>query len=196
MKSHVPLDCSISLPTQGGPSFTLRNRLIRLLWNVSWAILAAWTPTPFYRYRVALIRMFGGEVDWSAHVYGSARIWLPSNLQMGPHSCIGPDVNCYCMGRITLEAGAIVSQGATLCAGSHDIHDADFQLVTKPIIVRKQAWVAAEAFLGPGVTVGESAVIGARAVLFSDASSNGIYVGNPAKRIKDREVTRKCENDA
>jgi putative colanic acid biosynthesis acetyltransferase WcaF len=81
---------------------------------------------------------------------------------------------------------AIISQGAHLCAGTHDISDADFQLITKPIIIERGAWVAAEAFIGPGVVVKEYAVVGARAAVFRNADAFGIYVGNPAKFIKKR----------
>lgn len=134
--------------------------------------------------------MFGARVHSTAHVYASARVWYPSNLVMEEHSALGPRVNCYCMAPIHLGAHAIVSQGAHLCAGTHDISDMNFQLVTKPIVIGADAWVAAEAFIGPGVKVGHGAVIGARAVLFKDAEAGGVFVGNPAKfvrwRIKDR----------
>jgi len=75
-----------------------------------------------------------------------------------------------------------------LCAGTHDIEDPDFQLLAKPIEVGRDAWVAAEAFIGPGVKVGDRAVIGARSVLFKDAESGGVYAGNPARLIKHRKL--------
>jgi putative colanic acid biosynthesis acetyltransferase WcaF len=79
-----------------------------------------------------------------------------------------------------------VSQGAHLCTGSHDIVDPNFPLVTKPIIIEAYAWIAAEAFVGPGVTVGEGAVLGARGVTFRDLSPWTVYVGNPAKPVHQR----------
>ncbi|MGM9424848.1 hypothetical protein [Hydrogenophaga sp. MI9] len=90
------------------------------------------------------------------------------------------------MGRISIGEKAIISQGAYLCAGTHDIADPHFQLKSYPIEIGAMAWVAAEAFVGPGVTIGEAAVIGARAVLFSDAKPYGVYVGNPAAWLKTR----------
>lgn len=180
------LDAKKSRPLEGGPSFSLSNRLVRAAWMVTWGLLASWTPAPMHRYRVALIRLFGGKVDWTARVYGSARIWLPSNLEMGAHSCLGPEVQCYCLGPIVLGERAVVSQGARLCTGTHDIRDEDFQLVARPIAVERGAWVAAEAFIGPGARVGEAAVVGARAVLFGEALPGGVYIGNPATKIKDR----------
>jgi putative colanic acid biosynthesis acetyltransferase WcaF len=107
-------------------------------------------------------------------------------LTMGAHAVLGPKVNCYCMGSVSLGEKAVVSQGAHLCGGTHDIKDPHFQLVTRPISVERGAWVAAEAFIGPGVVVGEFAVIGARAVALRNAEPYGVYVGNPAQLVKQR----------
>jgi len=180
------LDASKSQPLAGGASYSLRHRVCRLVWAAVWIAMAAWTPPPFHRWRVLWLRLFGAKVDWTAHVYGSARIWYPPNLWMDAHACLGPKVNCYSMAAIRLGRNAIVSQGSYLCAGTHDIEDPHFQLVTKPIVIGDDAWVAAEVFVGPGVSIGDGAVIGARAVLFRDAESNGVYAGNPAKLIRQR----------
>ena len=98
------------------------------------------------------------------------------------------------MAPIHLENRAIVSQGAHLCAGTHDIEDKNFQLVARPITIGTGAWVAAEAFIGPGVTIGAHAIVGARTVLFKDAEANSVYVGNPAQFIKYRQVVPSKEN--
>jgi putative colanic acid biosynthesis acetyltransferase WcaF len=175
-------------PIAGGPSFTLRNRLIRLLWRVVWFTLASWTPPYFRAWRRLILRAFGAQIAPTADIYSSVQIWLPSNLEMGEYSNLGPMVNCYSMDKITLGAYASVSQGAHLCAGTHDIDDPYFQLVTKPIAIGDNAWVATEAFVGPGVRIGEGAVLGARAVTFSDLEPDTVYIGNPAKPIRRRSL--------
>jgi putative colanic acid biosynthesis acetyltransferase WcaF len=180
------LKASISKPTIGGPTYKLKHRIFRLAWQLVWIVLASWTPPPMHRWRVLLLNLFGAQVHYTAHVYGSAKIWYPPNLVMGKHSCLGPRAICYCMAKITLNDGAIVSQGAHLCTGMHDIEDPYFQLLVKPIYIEGDAWIAAEAFVGPGVTVADGAVIGARAVLFRDAEENGVYAGNPAQLIRHR----------
>lgn len=180
------LDAKQSKPLEGGPSFPLAHRLFRVGWSVSWLLLASWTPPPLHRWRNWLLRLFGADLHRTARVYGKAIIWYPPNLTMHAHAVLGPRANCYCMDKITIDKMAVVSQGAQLCAGTHDISDPNFQLVTKPIVIGPRAWVAAEAFVGPGVTVNEGAVIGARAVLFRDAEAWGVYAGNPATRMKTR----------
>lgn len=188
-KRHVDLlDANNVKPLEGGPSFSLKHRLERALWGIVWTILGAPSPTPLHGWRRLLLRLFGAQVAPTSKVYPSAVVWYPRNLVMRDYACIGPKVNCYCMDRITLEAYAIVSQGAYLCGGTHNVDDPSFQLDTKPIRIGSNAWIAAEAFVGPGVVVGEGSVLGARAVTTKDLDPWTIYVGNPAKPLRRRKA--------
>lgn len=180
------LKASVTNPTQGGPSFSARHRVTRACWIVAWGLLASWTPPPLLPWRRLLLRAFGARIASKANIYGSARIWYPANLTMGDHATLGPGANAYCMDRIVLEPYAVVSQGAFLCGGSHDIEDPHLQLVVRPITIHRRAWIAAEAFVGPGVTVGEGAVLAARAVAVKDLEPWTVYAGNPAKAVKTR----------
>ena len=182
----TPLDAAIARPLAGGPSFSTANRAIRLLWIVCWRLLAGWTPRQFGPWRRLLLRMFGATMAPGSDVRGSARVWYPANLTMGPRAVLGPGVNCYTQARITIGADVIVSQGAHLCAGTHDVDDPAFQLIARPITIGDGAWIAAEAFVGPGATIGERAVLGARAVAFGTLEAEMIYVGNPAKPARAR----------
>ena len=87
---------------------------------------------------------------------------------------------------MTVREGAVISQDAVLCAGAHDIDRPELPLVVKPIEIGREAWIASGAFIGPGVTVGEGAVLGARAVAFRDLEPWGVYIGNPARKVRDR----------
>ncbi len=107
---------------------------------------------------------------------------------MGAHAYIGPQVIVYCMAPITLGDYAIVSQRAHLCAGTHNIDDPHFQLEARSITIGRRAWVAAEAFVGPGVTIGDGAVLGGRAVAFRDLKPWNVYSGNPAVSLRERKV--------
>lgn len=185
-----PLDAQQSDPLNGGPSFSLGNRLFRLVWTVAWLALAAWTPAPFSPWRRLLLRAFGAQVEAQCDVRGSARVWYPPHLRMARRSQLAAGVVCYNMAPVTLGEGALVSQRAVLCAGTHDIDDPSFQLVARPISVGAGAWVASEAFVGPGVTVGEGAVLGARAVAFRDLPPWTVFAGNPARQIRMRQRGR------
>ena len=172
----------------GGASFTLRNRLYRLAWMVTWRLFASWTPAPMHGWRMFLVRLFGGKTTRTGGIYPSARIWSPANFELGEQAFVGPDVKIYSMAKITLEPYALLSQGVHICAGTHDIEDPNFQLQARPIIIGARAWIAAEAFVGPGVTVGQGAVLGARGCAFRDLEPWTVYAGNPAKPLRARTV--------
>lgn len=185
---HGILDAGAARPLQGGPSFALRLRLSRLLFGVCWTLFAAWTP-PFLRgWRRCLLIAFGARIGKGAIVYGSVRIWNPALLKMGEYAVLGRRVNCYNQAPITLGAFVTVSQDVTLCAGTHDYEDPNFQLRTRPIVIEAYSWIAAEAFVGPGVQVGAYAVLGARGVAMSDLEPATVYAGNPAVPIKRRKL--------
>lgn len=180
------LNARVTETWKGGASFSLSNRLYRVVWIVTWACLAAWTPPPLRAWRRFLLRAFGARVAATANIYGSARIWSPRNLILEDYACIGPKANVYAMAPIRLGIHALVSQGAHLCAGTHDIDDPAFQLKARPIVIGAYAWIAAEAFVGPGVTVGTGAVLGARGCAFRDLDDWTVYIGNPAQSLRLR----------
>ena len=181
-----PVDVPIERSVRQGPSFTLSQRLHRVLWKAVWTLLASWTPASFSPWRIQLLKLFGAKVHPGAAIASSARIWLPRNLELGSQSVLGPGVDCYNMGMITIGAGVVVSQRAVLCGGTHDIHDELFQLKVAPITIGDHVWIASEAFVGPGVHVGEGCVLGARGCAFSDLDPWTVYRGNPALRLKER----------
>ncbi|HEU0043733.1 DapH/DapD/GlmU-related protein [Sphingomonas sp.] len=171
-----------------GASFSLGNRLFRVAWGVGWLVLARWTPPPLHGWRRLVLRLFGARLAPGARVHASVRVWYPPNLTLGADALVGPGVQLYNQGRIAIGARSVVSQGAYLCASTHDIADPQFQLVVRPITVGEGCWIAAEAFVGPGVSVGDGAVVAARAALFENARAKGVYRGNPAAWIKERRL--------
>ena len=181
-----PLDATRVNPLEGGPSFSLGNRMFRAVWILSWALLASWTPPQLRSWRRLLLKLFGAQMGQFSDVRGSARVWYPPHLHLAERALLAERVTCYNMAPISLGRGALVSQGAHLCAGSHDISSATFQLTARPIVIGGQAWIAAEAFVGPGVEVGEGAVLGARSVAFRSLDPWTVYGGNPAKPLKRR----------
>lgn len=164
-----------------------RHQFLRLIWNAVWLIGARWLPrSAGTGWKRTLLRMFGADVASTACVYSSTRIYYPPNLTMHPYSCLASEVDCYNVAPIVIGTHVTVSQKTTLCTASHDIADRNHQLITRPITICDDAWVAAEAFVGPGVTIGEGAVVGARAAVFKDVEAWTVVGGNPAKFIKKR----------
>ena len=134
------------------------------------------------------LRCFGAIIHKKAIVYSSAKIYMPLNLEMDEYAIIGPDVDCYNVTKIKIGAHSVISQKSYLCTASHDISRPDYPLITAPIIIENQVWIAADSFVGMGVTIGQGAVVGARASVFKDVKSWTVVGGNPAKFIKNREI--------
>lgn len=177
---------SVNTDTHAGASFSLSNRAARVVWNLVQGTLFRWSPRPLHGWRSFLLRLFGAKVGRGAHVYAGAKIWAPWNVDIGEETGVADGATLYSQGKITLGRRVVISQGAHLCAGTHDYEKPGFPLVTAPITVGDEAWIAAEAFVHPGVTIGEGAVIGARAVVTRSQPAWMVCAGNPARPLKPR----------
>ena len=162
--------------------------LLRWLWAVVQATLFRWSPRPLHGFRARLLRLFGADIALPSQVviFPTARVTYPWKLTLEPRAMVGRYVTLYTLGHITIQRGANLSQNCHLCAGTHDFLRWDMPLVTRPIIIGKNAWLGADVFVGPGVTVGELCVVGARSVVVRDLPSRKICVGQPCRPIKDR----------
>ena len=176
--------------------FSVRNRLARGVWTLVWAIFCRLSPRPLHGWRCVWLRLFGAQLNGRVAIYPSARVWAPWNLQMEDGSSIGDEVECYSVDRIVLEEGAIVSQYSFLCTASHDITDPGRRLITAPIRLRRLSWVCAGAFVHPGVTIGEGAVIAARSVVVKSVAPWDVVGGNPAKFLKTRVLAGRESSSA
>lgn len=162
----------------------------RALWNIVWLFL--FRPTPdrgfvlFVRWRVFLLRLFGAKIGKHCAVRNSCKIWQPWNLELGDWVALSEDCDIYAVDKIKIGNRATVSRGAFLCCASHDIASATMELISAPIIIGSDAWVASRVIVMPGVTIGDGAVVGAGAVVTHDVEQWTIVGGNPAKLIKKR----------
>jgi len=162
---------------------------LRILWTLAHPLFR-FSPRPCFAWRRFLLRCFGAKVGQSVHVYPSATIYFPWNLDVGDESAIGEHALIYNLGNVTLGPRVTISHCAHLCAGTHDHTKPDFPLLRPPIVIGSDAWICADAFVGPGVTIGEGAIVGARAVAMKDVKPRTIVLGNPARESRKREITQ------
>ena len=174
--------------TYTGPSFSLGNRLARLLWNIVFGIFFRFSPKPLHFWRTMLLKIFGAELGKGVHVYPNVKIWAPWNLTLGDESGIANGAIIYSQGKVTIGKRCVISQGAHLVSGTHDYTLPGFPLVTKPIKIGDHVWIAAEAFIHPGITIGNGCVIGARSVVVKDLPEWMVCTGHPCVPIKKREL--------
>ena len=166
-------------------NYTPAERRARLAWALGERIFRA-IPRPFFQTRAALLRLFGAKVGAQCQIYPTVRIFLPSQLEIGDWSAVGDGVNLYNLASIRIGQRVTISQGAHLCAGTHDFRDPRMPLVRATIVIGDEAWLCADCFIGPHVTVGARAVIGARAVAMRDVDAGAVMAGNPARQVSQR----------
>jgi putative colanic acid biosynthesis acetyltransferase WcaF len=165
--------------------YPVSNRVGRFLWSVVYTLLFRFSPRPLHRWRCFLLRCFGAKLGSGCHIYASARIWAPWNLQCGSRACIADHSEVYNPAAISLGEGVVISQGAFLCTASHDYVDPEFPLIHGTIVVGRRAWVAARAIVLMGVTIGEGSVVAAGSVVTKDVPANVVCAGNPARVVKN-----------
>jgi len=185
MNPDDPLEVDIAA-NRAAAKWTPTEMVRRVLWELLRRPLFAWTPRPFWAWRRAVLRLFGARVGREVHFHPTVRIAIPWNLRVDDYAAVGDFVILYSLGVITIGKAATISQYAHLCAGSHDYRQRSLPLLKPPIRIGAGAWVCADAFVGPGVAVGDMAVVGARAVAVRDVPEGAIVAGNPARVVGRR----------
>jgi putative colanic acid biosynthesis acetyltransferase WcaF len=161
--------------------------LKRLLWSCVQLPFWLRIPRVLSPVRIALLRLFGAQIGRRCLV-GSARIWVPWNLQMGEFSAIADSVEIYNLAPVRIGANSVVSQRSYLCTATHDYTKSNCPIYSLPITIGASAWIAAAAFVGPGINVGEGTVVGACSVVTKDVPPWTVCAGNPCRVIKARNL--------
>lgn len=160
------------------------------IWWLVQSTLFRWSPQFAYGWRTWLLRLFGANIGKGVVIRPTATFTYPWKISIGDHSWIGDDVCLYSLGKIVIGKNVVVSQKSYLCTGSHDIDKIAFDIYAKPIRIEDEAWVAADVFVAPGVTIGRGSVVGARSSVFQDLPEGMLCLGNPAKAVKPRRCPK------
>ena len=169
------------------PSFSMSNRVARVLWFLAHRLLVRYSPRPLHAWRATVYRCFGARLGPSCRVYPTADVWAPWNLVCEDAVFIANGAVVYNPSPIHLGSHSIVSQDAYLCGASHDCDDPAFPLISAPIVIGRYAWICARAVVCSGVTVGEGAVLALGGVATRDLERWTVYGGVPARVIRQRK---------
>lgn len=138
--------------------------------------------------REILSQIFDQELD------ETTAIFPPFTTNFGRFTTIGKQVfiNHGCsfldLGGITIEDQVLIGPQVKLVTENHPLDPATRKgLITRPILIKQNAWIGAGATILPGVTVGENAVVAAGAVVSKDVAANTVVGGIPAKFLKNIE---------
>jgi putative colanic acid biosynthesis acetyltransferase WcaF len=162
--------------------------LRRWVWLFIQSTVFRWSPRPCHGFRARLLRWFGASVAHPGQVvvFPTAKVTFPWRLTLEARTMVGPGVHIYNLADVRLEYGANLSQHCHLCAGTHDYTRWSMPLVTRPIVIGRNAWLGADVFVGPGVTIGELCVVGARSVVVKDLPDRTVCAGHPCRPLKPR----------
>jgi acetyltransferase-like isoleucine patch superfamily enzyme len=138
------------------------------------------------RLRIFLYRKIGMKIGNNCVVRRGVYLGSPNELELGDGSFIGR-ANLYCTGGVRIGKNVNVSDGAVIITAKHDVNSPAFEALYQPITVNDWAWIATNAIILAGVTIGEGAVVAAGAVVTKDVLPYSIVGGNPAKVIGERK---------
>lgn len=165
-------------------AFSVKVR--RVVWAAVQATLFRCSFHTANGFRSFVLRAFGAKIGQHCTIRRTATVYYPWQFALGDLSSLGDFATVYNLGPVAIGARVTVSQEAYICAGTHDYRRADMPLVTEPITIGDDAWICARAFVGPGVRVGEAAILAACGVAFTNLDPWTVYGGNPAVKMKTR----------
>jgi putative colanic acid biosynthesis acetyltransferase WcaF len=146
--------------------------------ELAWVVIKAMFFTPSFplpsAWRVWWLRRFGGRIGKRVVIRSGVNITFPWRLTVEDDVWIGEDVLLLNLVEIHIESNSCISQRAFLCTGSHDFRKETFDLITKPIVIKSGSWICAQAFIGPGVTVGPNSMVCAGTVISKDLPQNSV----------------------
>ncbi|MCK1799884.1 glycosyltransferase [Micrococcus sp. XM4230B] len=137
--------------------------------------------------RMKLLGRLGLRGADDVRVVGGAHLVEPRDLVMGAGSFIN-DSAFIDRGPVVLGKNVYIGPRAVLITARHSVGSADQragQGAPAAVTVGDGTWIGANATVLPGVTIGGGCVIAAGAVVTADCEANGLYVGVPARRVKD-----------
>jgi putative colanic acid biosynthesis acetyltransferase WcaF len=115
--------------------------------------------------RCFFLRLFGAKIGRAVVIRSGVHITFPWRLTIGNHVWIGEDVRILNLADVTIGSNVCISQQAFLCTGNHDYKKPTFDLITKPIEIADSVWIAARAFIAPGVKIDANNIIRAGSVV-------------------------------
>ena len=169
--------------------WTLRQKLVRLAWGT--AGRALWIMLPGAR--ASMLRLFGGTVGRNCTFARNVAIAIPWNVKIGDNVEVGQRAILYSLGVITIGDSVIIDDFAHLCAGTHDMTDSRFPLLTPPITIGSGSFIGIDAYIGPNVTLGAECKVWPRSSVHKSCGDNTALRGNPARPVRS-ETTEGTES--
>lgn len=161
-----------------------------ILWYFVNALIVRASWNPFMIVKIALLRAFGAKIGNGICIKNNVIVKSPWNLVIGDNCWIGEFCWIDNLDKVFIGNNVCISQGALLLTGNHDYKDSSMPYRNAPIKIEDGAWVGANTTVCAGVVVGKNAVLTAGSIATKDLEADGVYQGNPAKKIREREIIK------
>lgn len=165
---------------RGRSAFTVQ------IWWIVQDTLFRLSPQALYGWRNFLLRLFGAKLGRAVQIRSTTRVTYPWKLTIGDYVWVGDGCVFYNLGPIELGSHVAIAHDVYFCTGLHDYSRTDFPIGQKPIHIEDEVWIPNDVFVGPGVTIGKGAIVGARSTVLKDLPGGMICLGNPAKPVRPR----------
>lgn len=164
------------------------NAFKRFLWYYSNSLFFKSSLFPFYNLKTGLLKLFGAKVGSGVKIKPCVNIKYPWLLQIGNDVWIGENVWIDNIVMVTIGSNVCISQGVMLFTGSHDYKKNTFDLITGAVVLEDGVWIGAGAIVNQGITIASHAVLTSGSVATRGLEAYTIYQGNPAVKIRDRNI--------
>ena len=165
----------------------LKVRVHQFLEDLKYVLLNYFVANiPCWHIRKLFYRMFGMQIGKNTRIHMKCIILSPQRIKIGERTVINE--HCFIDGRGGLKIGndSSISVFSMIITGSHDMYSESFKYKSAPITIGNNVWLGARAIVLSKAEIEDYAVIGAGAVFMGLAKQNGVYLGVPAKWVKDR----------
>ena len=162
--------------------------LTRMIWFIINVIFLLNPLNPSSKLKSFFLRLFGARIGNKVFLKPGINVKYPWNVEIGDYSWIGERVWIDSIANIKIGNNVCISQDSYLCTGNHDWADRSFGLIVEPIVIEGGAWIGARVLVLPGVTIASHSVITAGSVINKSTEPYMIYSGNPAIKIKKRDI--------
>lgn len=164
------------------------NALSCVLWYFVNQFFFAHGFFPVSGFKVFLLKSFGARIGSNVNIKPSVNIKYPWLLEVGSNVWIGEHVWIDNLAAIKIGDNCCLSQGAMLLTGNHNYQKPTFDLMVAGIVLEDGVWIGTKSIVCPGITCKTHAVLGVGSVASEDLEAYGIYRGNPAVKVRVREI--------
>lgn len=144
----------------------------------------------FYGNKSVLSKTFRCKNRERASNKNNVNIKFPWKLTLGNDVWLGENAWIDNLDEVIIGNNVCISQGALLLTGNHDYTLSTFDYRNAPIIIEDGAWIGAKTVVCPGIKVKSHAILTVGSTATKNMEAYGIYQGNPALKIRTRNITR------